>query len=93
MSTKKFIFKTVSKLIIFAAISIIATTFFQSPVITNEIAMGQMENSNELFMLMDIYYKIKPLGSVIYGCIVAWIVATTGYDTYKFIKTKIEENN
>lgn len=93
MTTKKFIIKNIIKIVAFAIISTIAMTLLQSPVITNEIAMGQMENSNELFILMDTYYKMKPIVLVIYGCIVALFVSTIGYDTYKFINTKTKEKN
>ena len=94
MSTKRFIIKTAVKVIVFATISIIAMTLLGSPVISNQVALGQMENSNELFILMDIYNKIKPIISVIYSCVVLLFIGTTGYDTYKFIKTKkTEEKN
>ena len=91
MSTKKFIIKTVAKIIIFAIISTIAMTLLQSPVISNEIALGQMQNSNELFILMETYNKIRPFVVVIYSCIVLWFVGTVGCDIYKFIKTKTKE--
>lgn len=88
MSTKKYIIKTVIKVIIFVIISTIAMTLLQSPVISNKIALGQMENSDELFILMDLYNKITPIISIIYGCIVAGLAITIIYDTYKFIQTK-----
>ncbi len=93
MSTKRFIIKTTAKAIIFAIISIIVMTFLESPIISNQIALGQMENSNELFMLMETYNKIRPIISVTYSCIVIWFIGTVGYDIYKFIKTKIKEKN
>lgn len=93
MSTKRFIVKTVAKVIIFAIISIIIMTFLESPVISNQIALGQMENSNELFILMEFYNKVRPIISVTYSCIVILFIGTVGYDIYKFIKTKTEEKN
>jgi hypothetical protein len=93
MSTKRFITKTITKVIIFAIVSIIAMTFLESPIISNQVALGQMENSNELFMLMETYNKIRPIISVIYSCIVIWFIGTVGYDIYKFIKTKTKEKN
>ena len=88
MSTKKFIIKTVIKIVAFAIISTIALTLLQSPIISNEIALGQMENSNEMFILMDSYNKVMPIISVIYDCVAVGFAATVIYDTYKFIKTK-----
>lgn len=93
MTTKRFIIKTTVKIIIFAILSVIAMTFLESPVISNQVALGQMENSNELFMLMETYNKIRPIISVIYSCIVIWFVGAVGYDIYKFIKTKTKEKN
>lgn len=93
MSTKRFIVKTVAKVIIFAIISIIIMTFLESPVISNQIALGQMENSNELFILMEFYNKVHPIISVTYSCIVILFIGTVGYDIYRFIKTKTEEKN
>ena len=94
MTIKKYIIKTTAKIIIFAIISIIALTLLQSPVIDNNLALGQMENSDALFILMDIYNKVAPLISVIYGCITAIFAGTIIYDTYKFIqnKRKVKEN-
>lgn len=91
MSTKKFIIKNIIKIIIFAIISTIAITLLRSPVISNEIALGQMENDNTLFMLMETYNEVKPFITVIYSCIAGVFIGTIGYDTHKFIKTKTKE--
>ena len=92
MSTKKFIIKTVVKIIVFAIVSTVAMTLLQTPIISNEIALGQMENSNQLFLLMESYNKLRPLLAVIYSCIVLLFISTVGYDTYNFIKTKLKEH-
>jgi hypothetical protein len=88
MSTKRFIIKTIAKIIIYAILSMIAFNLLTSPVITNELALGQMQNSNELYLLMETHNKVKPFISVIYGFITVLFAGTTIYDTYKFIKTK-----
>ncbi len=88
MSTKKFIIKTAIKILIYAIISTIALSILTNPIITNELALGQMENSNELYLLMAIYNKVKPFISIIYGLITVLFAGTAIYDTYKFIKTK-----
>lgn len=88
MTTKKFIIKTAIKIIVYAILSTVALTILTSPVITNELALGQMENSNELYLLMELYLKSKPFISLIYGWITALFAASTIYDIYKFIKTK-----
>jgi hypothetical protein len=88
MTTKKFIIKTGIKIIIYAILSTIALSLLNSPVITNEIALTQMENSNELYMLMDTYNKVRPFISIIYGFVTVLFAGTTISDTYNFIKTK-----
>lgn len=88
MNTKRFVFKTVVKIIIFAIFSVIVSTLLYGPIITNELALTQMEQSNELYMLMETYNRLRPLLSIIYGFITTYFVGTTVYDTYKFIKTK-----
>jgi hypothetical protein len=93
MSTKRFIITTIIKIIAFAIISTIAMTLLQSPIISNDIALGQMENSDALFMLMETYNKVRPFVEVIYSCITVLFIGTTAYDIYKFIKTKIKEKN
>ena len=91
MSVKKFVIKTTAKTIVFAVLSTIALSLLQSPVISNNIALGQMENSDALYMLWETYNKIRPIIGVIYGLIVLWFVGTVGCDVYKFIKQKIKE--
>ena len=91
MNTKRFIYKTVLKIAIFVLFSVIASTLLYGPIITNELALTQMENSNELYMLMESYNGIRPILSIVYGLIAFLFVGTTIYDIYKFIKTKINK--
>lgn len=88
MTTKKFIISTVVKVLIYAIISTIVLSLLTNPVINNELAMGQMENSNELYLLMETYNKVKHFISIIYGFITVLFAGTTICDTYKFIKNK-----
>ena len=92
MTTKKFIIKNIIKIFIFIVISTIIMTLIQSPIITNEIALGQMENSNEMFLIIETYNKVRPLIEIVYGCIALLFVGKIIYDTYKFIKTKITKD-
>ena len=91
MTTKRFIIKTVIQIIIYAIISTIALSLLTIPIITNELALGQMENSNELYLLMETYNKVRTFISVIYGFVTMLFAGTTICDTYKFIKTKINK--
>jgi hypothetical protein len=88
MNTTKFIIKVAIKILIYAIISTIALSLLTNPIINNELALGQMENSNELYLLMETYNKVRPFISIIYGLITAFFAGTVIHDTYKFIKTK-----
>ena len=88
MTAKRFVTKTVIKVIVYAILSTIALSLLNSPIITNELALTQMEHSNELYLLWETYNKIRPFISIIYGFITALFAITTIRDTYNFIKTK-----
>ena len=93
MTTKKFIIKQIILIIVFLIVSVIVSTILDSPVITNELAMTQIENSNELYMLWEGYNNLRPVVEVIYGVFSVLIFGSICFETVKFIKTKIEENN
>ena len=87
--TKSFVKKTIRKIIIFTLIMVVVASIGQafSPVISNELALTQMDNSNEMFMIMNIYNKVKPIITIAYICVILYFVYTLGRDTYKFAKT------
>ena len=92
--TKQFVKKTIRRTLIFAIIIIVVAAIGQSitPVVDNSMALTQMENSDEMFVLMNTYNKIKPIFNALYSCVILWFVYTLGRDTYKFVKT-INTNN
>lgn len=92
MTTKKFIIKTILKIMVYAIIStIILTLLLDNPIITNAIAMEQMKPSDELYLLMVMFVKSKQFISMVYGWLTTFFVGTVIYDIYKFIKTKINK--
>lgn len=93
MNAKKFISRIAIKVILFSIFTALTLSVLDSPVITNKIALGQMENSNEMYLLMEIYNKIRPMVSIIYGFVVVQFAATTIRDICKFIQTKTKEKN
>lgn len=86
---KRFVKKTIWKVIVFTFLIIVFTSITQamSPVITNEIALTQMQNSNEMFVLMDTYSKFRPVVNLIFAGVIVWFTYTIGRDVYKFVKT------
>ena len=88
MPTKKFIIKTILKIVIYGIMSTIALTFLlENPIITNAIAMEQMKPSDELYLLMVMFIKSKQFISMVYGWLTAIFVGIVIYDIYNFIKT------
>lgn len=96
MTTKKFITKTAIKLIILATIIAFVICFLNAcgVIISNNIALGQMENSDSAYIFMKLYNNtIKPCCHSLITLIILYGVGSIGYNTYKFIKTKTKENN
>ena len=90
MNDRTFAIKMIVKAIIFIVISAIVLIIFQNPVITNEIALGQMSNSDELYLLMEAHNKVKQYTSIVYGCLVGILAGTVVYDIENFKKNKGE---
>lgn len=87
--TKQFVKKTIRRMVMFTFIMIVVAAIGQSitPVITNSLALTQMENDNVMFAVMNTYNQIKPIFNALYSCVILWFVYTLGRDTYKFVKT------
>lgn len=90
MSTKRFIIRTILKIV---ALIIICSLVFSvsnvfNTIISNELALGQMENSNATYLLMEVYNgSIKPLCATIVTISTLVILCCIGIDIYKFFKT------
>ena len=87
--TKQFVKKMIRRTLIFTIIMVIIAAIAQamSPVISNSLALTQMQNDNVMFVIMDTYNRIKPIFNTLYSCVILWFVYTLGRDTYKFAKT------
>ena len=90
---KTFIIKRVSIAIIglIALICLNALIVSIEPVFANEIAIGQMETSNEGFVAWNMYNNLRPILIGIYylGCAGwGWFVGTSNFKVIKRIKTE-----
>lgn len=91
MTTETFVKKTIVRIAIIVLISILVLSFLDAvdTVISNHLALGQMENSDGMFILMEVYEKaIQPTTIGILTFVIGYNVGVIAYDTYKFIKTK-----
>jgi hypothetical protein len=79
---------------IFTILMIIVTAIGQSisPIMTNNLALTQMQNSNEMYMLMNTYSKVRPIVNLVYVFIVCYFMGTIARDIHKFVKTIETEN-
>ena len=87
MTTNKFTTKLTVRSILFGILTVAYIILSQSmPTISNEVALTQMQNSNEMFTLMNTYAHIKPIINVVFVGVILWFTGITAYDTYKFVK-------
>lgn len=93
MSTKKFAIKILSRVVKFAALMIITLAIIENPILRNEVALGQMENSTSAFMLMGMYFSFQNIAKFVTGLIVLWFIWDIAREIYKFIKSIYKEKN
>lgn len=89
MSRKQFITKTATRVIVLTIVFIVIFNLMGvfDTMISNELALGQMENSNEAFAFIQIYNgTIKPLVSLAMSLAASAMVIFTILDIYEFIK-------
>ena len=86
---KQFFKKTSRKVILFAFMMIIIAGLMKpvDVVISNELALTQMQNSNEMFAIMNTYFKVRSVFKFVYAGITLWFTGTIARDIYKFVKT------
>lgn len=84
-----FIKKMIVKVIFFATMLfiIMALILPVGVVVTDSIALGQMQNSDEMYILMETYNKVRSIVSVAFTGVIILFTYTLGRDIYKFVKT------
>lgn len=93
MSIKKFAIKILSRVVKFAALTIITLAIIENPILRNEVALGQMENSTSTFMLLGMYFSFQNIAKFVTGLIVLWFIWDIAREIYKFIKSIYKEKN
>lgn len=93
LSVREFIGKTAIRSIIMVAVLALVWTITQTPILTNNIAMRQMENSNDWFVAMTMYQNFARVAGI-FGNV--YVIVTLGFvvrDGYKLAKTLKSESN
>ena len=93
MSIKKFAIKILSRVVKFAALMVITLAIIENPILRNEVALGQMENSTSAFMLLGMYFSFQNIAKFVTGLIVLWFIWDIAREIYKFIKSIYKEKN
>lgn len=86
LAVREFIGKTIMRLFSMLVVIIMIFIITQTPVITNDIAMGQMENSNDWFVAMTAYQKFANVAGLFGKVCVAVTLGFIGWDGYKLAK-------
>lgn len=96
MTNKKFIIKLAIKVLFLIVCLFFVTQILEATgtVISNYVALEQMNNSDTAFVLMETYNNvIKPMGAGVMTLLTIGLIIWMGADTYKFIKTKEKNKN
>ena len=87
MAIRRFVLKTVMRLFIMIVVIVVVLMITQTPILTNDIAMGQMENSNDWFVAMTVYQRFANVVDI-FGIVSAVVtLGFIGWDGYKLAKT------
>ena len=85
----KCVIKTVIAIILCVTISILISSF--TPHLSNDMAIGQLENDDVSWSLMNAWYQIQSYSGWIYALIGLGFGASISKDCYKYFKSR-EEN-
>ena len=85
---KKLIVKSVVKVLIIVLLLVTVSALSALPMINNQLAMGQLENSNTAYIVWSTYNKMKSAIDATLYCISALIIGTIAVDVHKFVKNK-----
>lgn len=83
---KKFIRKILVKIAFIFILLTIAFSLIDSPVLTNDMALIQMQINSESFMIWEIFNKIRPIIRIILCIIGGWMMYNVTMDIYKYAK-------
>lgn len=88
---KKLLMKTLTKLLIASLILAIASVLIQTPVMTNEVALAQMDASDISFMTWSLYRPAMTIVRIILCIISGGILSTVAMDIHNYINKNEKE--
>lgn len=79
--TRMYLTRTIALVTIAILIAVFAFIVTETPILTNEIAMGQLENSNDWFVAMALRQKLVnnvcTVRNVLIACITVFVIVDT----------------
>lgn len=90
---KKIISKIIINAIILIVVGIALSFVFDNAIIDNYIALGQMNNSDEVYLFMQYFNKAKNAAFTIYGIVTIIVLGKSIYNICEFIMNKNKNKN
>ena len=92
MPIKKAVISIVAKVLIFAVLFGLCIWCFKTadPIVINDIALGQMENSDDWYLLLRMYEMVRKAVTIIFIFLAVSFALIVGRDIHKIINTKKE---
>ena len=88
---KNLLMKTLTKLLIASLILAIASVLIQTPIMTNEVALAQMDASDVSFMAWSLYRPTMTIIRIILCIISGGILSTVAMDIHNYINKNEKE--
>ena len=88
---KELLMKTLTKLLIASLILAVASVLIQTPVMTNEVALAQMDASDVSFMAWSLYRPTMTIIRIILCIISGGILSTVAMDIHDYINKNEKE--
>ena len=86
---KRSILKIAVAIILCSIIGIIATSF--APHLTNDLALGQLENNDMSWSIFQTWYQVQNFIGVVYFIIILCFTYSIGKDILNYIERKKDE--
>lgn len=80
-----YVFSILIKIILIILVTSFISITFTSGTITNDIAVNQLENSDEAYLELQAYNAMTPIAEIMIGAVTILIGLAIFYDFYKII--------
>lgn len=91
--TRKLIRSMIIRLIVVVIFVCVTITISTNAIVTNEVALSQLNGGGEAYLAQEIYYKYKAVAPYIATIIIIWAAIPLFKIIYNHISKKIKEKN